>query len=460
MSKAIVKHKKPLFSVSPGTGDLSKEIPPSSPELEKSILGVMLNHPESISKVVPILQDTDFFTPFHQKTYRAMVSLWEERKNIDIMTVHQKLKELGYDEPESVVYLSDLEMKGVSDASIEVYARTLSEYGIRRNIILNLREIVATSYDETENVHKILVDSNAVVQKLLGRFSTQSIVHISTGVSQVENDFARIMSGEIRNEDIRFGIKELDDLTGGIESDDLVVVSGPEKSGKSSLAVQVALYNAKRSNAVLVFSQEMSLKKLLTRMAIIEANVNWVRALERKMTTDEWNRLGIALNDISRYPIYVSDQVNTVTSIRAGVEAFRSQNIRLIVIDYLQITESEGKGYETREREVSYMSTQFKLLTKRMKIPVIVVSAVNKEGFARESRQIQYDMDKLIRINVNKDGAVDEERRIIETKIEVRQRMALGADMGDVTLGYCTKTGSWVSMSYNRDVPPSQENLF
>jgi len=456
--------RKKLFEDDGNVGgvNIKGRVPPQAVDVEKSVLGAMLIDKDAVPKVIKALSQSSFYNQTYRKFFVAMLSLYSKASPIDVVSVAAELTQLGqFNAHEDPVMLTELSMGVSSSANVEYHARILLEKGLMRELITSSSEILNRAYDDTEDPIELISEAYNKVQGLMAGFTGSDTVHISAGLPEVEKGIAKLMSGQIEKEDIRFGIRELDNITGGIEQDDYVVISGQEKSGKSSLAIQVAMGNAKRENAILFFSQEMSLKKLFLRMAIIDSGVNWVRALERKMGDGEWQRLGKSLSTISRLPIYVNDRVNTITTIRAGIESCQDKKIKLVIVDYLQIIDSESKDFQTREREVSEQSKQLKLLTKRMKIPIIVVSAVNEQGRARESRGIEYDMDKMVRIDREKDGKIDEERDIIETKIAIRQRMAMGGEMGDVKLGYHLKTGSWKSLSNLEEIPPSvQPDIF
>jgi len=413
----------------------------SNSNIELSFIATLLDNPGAYARVMPIVKENDLSDKDCKTIYRMMAELYEKEGTFNWVTIFDKAAKEHYDKRLSEIaeYLTKY---STTSLNIENIAKVI----ITNSVDREFNNLLIKYKNSSDELQEKMIELSRDINRLQERFNLSSVVPIEIGVEEVSRLAAMIQSGKRPNK-LNFGFRVIDKITGGIENDDLIVISGEEKSGKSTMAIQVALHNAIKNNArILIFSQEMSLRKLTLRMAIIDSQVNWLRALEGIMEEDEWHRFGVSLAKIARLKIYVNDHNNNIDTILANMETMNDR-IDLVIVDYLQIIDTANKDYNTREREVAYISGKLKTASKKFNKPIIVVSAVNEQGRARESRAIEYDMDKLIRIEKD-DVNVDELTGIVKTNIVIRQRMGISGETGDIKLGYLLKTGSWVNLDY------------
>jgi replicative DNA helicase len=200
----------------------------------------------------------------------------------------------------------------------------------------------------------------------------------------------------------------LDKLTDGLHPGDMVVVSGFEKAGKTSLAMGVVEYAILTLKIpVAVFSLEMTAESLMMRMLCSRARVNLRNIREGFAHDSDFPRLTTAAGQLSQTPLYIDDSGDlTVMQLRAKARRLVQQHgVKLIVADYLQLLSApDVRKRDNREQEVSAVSKGIKAMAKELHVPVLVLSQQNEEGKTRESRAIVQDLDALWKLKPAKEG--------------------------------------------------------
>ena len=212
-----------------------------------------------------------------------------------------------------------------------------------------------------------------------------------------------------RSEGVKTGFKDLDSLTNGLHPGNMVVLAARPAVGKSTLGLDIARNAAIRDSATsAIFSLEMSRSEITMRMLSAEARIPLTSIRSGSLTDEEWARLARRMGEISQAPLFIDDSPNlSIMEIRAKARRLKQRhNLKLIVIDYLQLMTS-GRKVENRQQEVSEFSRQLKLLAKELDIPVVAISQLNRSpeqrsdkkpmlSDLRESGSIEQDADVVI----------------------------------------------------------------
>ena len=248
----------------------------------------------------------------------------------------------------------------------------------------------------------------------------------------------------------KFGFRDLDAATGGMENGELVVVSAPEKSGKTTMLLQILMRNALDGVPSLLFSQEMSIRQIKIRYAVMQSGVDYVSFVNGRLSNEEWHKIYEVIEGWKNLPIFINENMYSILDIRADIQSQINVNkIGLVAVDYIQIIlPPEKKRIMSRQEEVAMISRTLKTLAKENKVPVLALSQVNEDGKTRESRAIQHDLDKLItwEKNENKEGLSG-----FEVPLKIVQRMGSGSS-GQVKLWYKTDTGTFGNINHTE--PP------
>ncbi|MBY0356880.1 MAG: replicative DNA helicase [Candidatus Obscuribacterales bacterium] len=367
-----------------------ERIPPQATEAEQAVLGALLVNPESISKVVDVLEPDYFYRKSHQVIYAAVLDLFDKNEPIDIVTVSQHLKDQG--KLENVggrQYLTDLAMSVATTANVEYYAKSVNEKALLRNLIKAGTEIVSTCYEEIEA--DIAVDkAERLVFGIAQRRNMQALVPIRDIVNE---SFARI---EQRYEQrdalsgLSTGFYDLNEMTSGWQKSDLVIVAARPSMGKTAFTLNLAQHAALECNVpVAVFSLEMSKEQLVQRLLCSEARIDANKLRTGFLQTNDWTALSVAMGRLGEAPLYIDDSpAISVLDIRAKCRRLKAEmkDLGLIIIDYIQLMQGR-KQSDNRVQEVSEISRGLKTLARELDVPVIALSQLSRAVEARQNKR-------------------------------------------------------------------------
>ena len=384
------------------------KIPPQAVELEEAVLGAMMIDKKGIDDVIDILSSDAFYDAKHQEIYAAIYELFQNSEPIDLLTVSNLLKKNGKLEfIGGDFFLIRLTQKVASSAHIEFHARIILQKFIQRRLISISSEIIENAYDESTDVFDLLDDAEGklfeVTQGNLKKSSEEAGSLVKQALKKIQ---------EIGNQEgmsgLATGFTKLDALTSGWQPSDLVIIAARPGMGKTAFVISMAKNMAIDFNhGVAVFSLEMSSVQLITRMISSETGLTSEKLRKGNLEPHEWEQLNVKVKKLSDAPIFIDDTPSlSIFDLRAKARRLVSQhNVKIIVIDYLQLMTAGGKAGGNREQEISMISRNLKALAKELEVPVIALSqlsrAVETRGGSkrpllsdlRESGAIEQDAD-------------------------------------------------------------------
>lgn len=385
------------------------KIPPQAVDLEEVVLGAMMIDKKGVDEVIDILHPDVFYKDSHKYIYEAIFNLFETSEPVDLLTVSSQLKKDG--KLEAVggdFYLIKLTQKVASSAHIEFHARIILQKYIQRSLIKISNDIIEEAYSDATDVFDLLDNAEAKLYEV-----TQGNLKRSAETAQNLVIQAKKRIEEISNKEglsgIPSGFDKLDRLTSGWQPSDLIIVAARPGMGKTALTLSMARNIAVNSEIpVAFFSLEMSSVQLITRLISSETGLSSEKLRTGKLEKHEWEQLNVKVKTLEKAPLFIDDTPSlSIFDLRAKARRLASQhNIRLIVIDYLQLMTAGGsqKG-GNREQEISTISRNLKALAKELNVPVIALSqlsrAVETRGGSkrpilsdlRESGAIEQDAD-------------------------------------------------------------------
>ncbi|WP_375240630.1 replicative DNA helicase [Polaribacter sp.] len=384
------------------------KIPPQAVELEEAVLGAMMIDKKGIDDVIDILSSEAFYDQKHQEVYAAIYELFQNSEPIDLLTVSNLLrKNAKLDFVGGDLYLIRLTQKVASSAHIEFHARIILQKYIQRKLISISSEIIENAYDEGTDVFDLLDDAEGklfeVTQGNLKKSSEDAGSLVKQALKKIQ---------EIGNQEgmsgLATGFTKLDALTSGWQPSDLVIIAARPGMGKTAFVISMAKNMAIDFNhGVAIFSLEMSSVQLITRMISSETGLTSEKLRKGNLEPHEWEQLNVKVKRLSDAPIFIDDTPSlSIFDLRAKARRLVSQhNVRILVIDYLQLMTAGGKAGGNREQEISMISRNLKALAKELSVPVIALSqlsrAVETRGGSkrpllsdlRESGAIEQDAD-------------------------------------------------------------------
>jgi len=388
--------------------------PPHSIEIEQFVLGALLIDPESINKAVAVIDKDAFYKPAHQMIFTAMISLYNEREPVDVSTVFNELMRLKkLDDVGGLGYLSELGNNISSAANVEYHLKILVEKKILRDLISVSHGIAGKAYQAEDTALKILDDAESRIFQISETRSRKTYIDMKRAVTQtmeyIEIVHTRNAAGVVG---VPTGFYDLDEMLGGFQNSDLIILAARPSMGKTALALSFARNAAVDFKLpVAVFSLEMATTQLVTRLICGEAKISGQAIRKGRMSAEESSRLARYGAKLADAPMYIDDMPGqTVLEIRAKSRRLKAEyGIKLIVIDYLQLMQGHTDT-ESREREISMISRSLKGLAKDLDIPIIALSQLNRESEKRvdkkpmlsdlrESGSIEQDADVVMFIH-------------------------------------------------------------
>ena len=387
-----------------------QKVPPHSDEAERSVLGSILIDKDAVVQVSEFLQPEYFYQDKHGDIYRAMVSLFEAREPIDLVTLPQKLKSMKLLEAVGgVSYLSSL-VEGVpSSANIKHYGEIIQAYYTRRKLIADSSAMIELSFDEGSDIAQILDSAEQKVFSLSQANLRQGFQPIRSILAESFDRLDELSkkSGELRG--VATGFADLDKCLAGMQDSNLIILAARPGVGKTAFSLNIAQYASVVAKVpVGYFSLEMSKEELVDRMLVSQADIDAWRLKTGKLTTEDFGKLSEAMGVLAEAPLYIDDTPGiSVLEMRTKARRLKSEhNLGLIFVDYLQLV--RGRNLENRVQEVAEISQGLKNLARELKIPVIAAAQLSRSiehrgsgsspqlSDLRESGSIEQDADVVM----------------------------------------------------------------
>ena len=371
-------------------------LPPHSPEGEQGVLGCVLLSPnDCMGECIEKLKDNGkeaFYDLRHQTIYESLAEMYDAKEGIDLITLQQRLKDKGLlEQIGGIPYLSQLQDSVPSAANLSYYLDIVREKFLLRKMISVCSEVVGRVYDFEGEVDALLDEVERDVLKIAesrvqgGVLSTKDLV--VNAVHTIENFFNR--KGTLTG--VGTGFADLDRMTDGLHQSEMIVIAARPSMGKTSLAMNIVEHVAMEEKLpVGVFSLEMSAESLVLRMMCSLARVNLRSIREGFMSESDFPKLLNAAGKLSSSKLYIDDTAAlSILQLRARARRLAQQHgIKLFVIDYLQLLHSTGRrSQDNRQQEIADISSGIKALAKELKVPVIVLSQLNRELEKDKSRK-------------------------------------------------------------------------
>ena len=390
--------------------------PPQALEVEEAVLGAMLIEPSSVDMALEELSPSCFYDPRHKMIYEAMSELVNEHTSVDIVTVSSKLREKGNLEAVGgPVAIAGLSEKVGAAAHIEYYVKILKQKSIQRDLITASYEILRDSYDDSVKVDQLIDEAQTKVYNAIQNNLKKDVQEVGS----IINDALREVE---KNQNIDglsgvpSGFPSLDRVTRGWQKSDLIILAARPSVGKTAFALNLARNAAVDNNMpVAVFSLEMSALQLVMRLMTTESGLPADKLKGgAKLDPWDWQQLETRLAALSKAPLYIDDTPSIpLMEFRTKVKRLvKSKDVRLVIVDYLQLMQGPVELRGLREQEVAAISRTLKATAKELNVPIIALSQLSRNAVQRtggtgkpqlsdlrESGSIEQDADMVIFIH-------------------------------------------------------------
>jgi len=410
----------------------------------------------TIAECVEKINEEYFYVPAHSTIYNVLVDLWNAGQAIDLITFTQVLRDRHLlDSVGGAAFVTSLFTFVPTAANVGYYLDIVRDKYILREIISAATESVRRAYEEQDEVNNLL---DEVEQKIFAvgedRFKGEMLSMKEQVMSTLES-IEKLFENKGAITGVSTGFRDLDKLTSGLHSSEMIVIAARPSMGKTALAMNIAEHAAIEVKLpVAIFSLEMSAQQLVQRMLCSRARVNLAKTRDGFLAEADFPKLTHAASKLAEAKIFIDDSAGlTILELRAKARRLKAQqNVQLIIVDYLQLLRSTSRrAQDNRQLEISEISAGLKGLAKELKIPIIVVAQLNRNpeirtgsgkgvprlADLRESGSIEQDADLvglLVREEYYADS--DEERTELEGKAELIIAKQRNGPIGQVKLSF------------------------
>ena len=386
-------------------------LPPHALEAEMGVLGcIFLSPNDTLGDCIEKFRAGGdvFYDLRHRLIYELLVTMYDQKEAIDLVTVPQRLKDRNQLEAVGgLAYLSSLPDAVPSAANLSYYADIVREKHLLRRMIQTCTSVVSRVYEHEGEVDALLdeVERDVLhISEERAETDTQTIKElVKQAITTIEDFHQRqgMLTG------LATGFPDFDRMTSGLRGGEMIVIAARPSMGKTSLAMNIAEHVALEERLpVAVFSLEMTAESLVLRMLCSRSRVNLRSIRDGFLAERDFPKLTGAAGKLSGSPLFVEDSpALSILQLRAKARRMHQQHgIKLFVIDYLQLLHSTARRAENRQQEIADISNGIKALAKELDVPVIVLSQLNREvekernrkprlSDLRESGAIEQDAD-------------------------------------------------------------------
>ena len=447
------------------------KLPPQAVDLEEVVLGALMLEKDALTAVIDILHKECFYVDAHGKIYEAIVSLFQQSKPVDILTVTAELKRMGTLEVAGgPYYITQLTSKVASSANAEYHARIIIQKYIQRELIRISNETVREAYEETSDVFTLLdnVEKNLfqITQGNIRKNFIPMMDLVRTAIDNMEN--AKNKEGQEHGiTGVPSGFSELDRITAGWQPTDLVIIAARPGMGKTSFCLSMARNIAVRfKKPIAFFSLEMSALQIVNRLISSETGLTADKLKRGDLAPHEWQQLHSKIGNLEDAPLFIDDTpALSIFEFRAKCRRLKAQKkVEIVIIDYLQLMQAATDNKNSnREQEISYISRSLKSIAKELDGPILALSQLSRKAESRggnqrpmlsdlrESGAIEQDADMVIFLYRPEYYKIDQDEEGQSTKgmAEVQIAKHRNGALKDIKLRFVESQAKFEDMNYH-----------
>ncbi len=393
----------------------AEKLLPHDIEAQEAVVGSLLIDGDCFLRISSLIKPQDFYRERNQVCFTAASALFERNEVIDQVTLARELDRINQlDAVGGMAYLSHLVSVTPTSAHSEHYAHLVVRTSTMRTLIDAASRISAMGYEDTADVDVTLRQAEDILFSVRSGQVERGFIPLRQIYDQYLEDRATIVDpGVDGGPPLVTGYNDIDELLGGLQRSDLIILGARPAMGKSSLMLNVSLSAAQSGATVGVFSLEMSREQLALRILASDAEIDSHRLRLGLYTEAEEQRIIDSIGRLSELPVYIDDTpLQTMAEMRSKARRLSlERGLDLLVVDYLQLIQGRGgRGGENRVQEISEISRSLKGMARDLNISVITCSQLsrvveNRPGHRpqlsdlRDSGSIEQDADVVMFIH-------------------------------------------------------------
>lgn len=398
---AIEQHQHPLA-------------PPHNLEAEQSVLGAILLADTTLYGLVinEGLKPDHFYRTEHATVYQAMLDLYGESREIDVLTVTEQLRSIGrIDEVGGPAAVDALAGAAPAAGNVREYARIVHNNALLRRLLKTTQEIQANVYGHAAPAREVVEWAERDILDVAHDDRQKDFRSVGAVLDDEIDKLHRLSVQHTSLTGTPSGFKDLDEVTGGFQPGNLIILAARPSMGKSAFVTNIAENAAiEHRKPVALFSLEMSEAELAQRFVASQARIKGEDLRKGRVAENRWPKILEASQRLADSPLYVDDSSDmSMLEVRAKARRLHQQNpggLGMIIVDYLQLLRPDGR-VESRVEQVGQMSRGLKILARELQVPVIALSQLSRAvetrtdkrpilSDLRESGQIEQDADLVM----------------------------------------------------------------
>lgn len=386
-------------------------IPPQDVVAEKSLLGAILISDKILPEILTIIRPKDFYEERHQIIFEAMMSLYDQHRPVDLLTLTselkstKKLKEIG-----GAPYLTELSNFVPAASHAKAYAEIIEKASTRRRLIKAGTEIANKAFEDDADVQSLIGSAEKELFEVSDKIVKSDYVAMDELLADAFDRIEELQKNKGALRGLKTGFRDLDKKTAGFQKGDLIIIGARPAMGKTTFA-QNLTYNIASMNkkGVLFFSMEMAANEIVDRMISDVSGVDNWKMRTGNLSEEEFQKIGEALGEMDELPIYIDDTSSmTIMDLRNKARrAMHDHDIGIVIVDYLQLIQGSDRYKGNRVQEVTEISRGLKILARELEIPVVALAQLSRSvtgrddprpvlSDLRESGSIEQDADLVM----------------------------------------------------------------
>ena len=361
---------------------------PANLDAERFVLGSVLLNDTFYLQVAGAVDPHDFSLEKHRRIFARMKDLYDRAERIDRVTLANELMKQGQLESvDGLAYLVSLDSGLPEISNLDSYIRIVKDKSTLRRLIFSAQSLINRCLSAEEEPDQILASAEESLLKLGEGRARDELSGPASIIEKFPGGINAFLDPSQRVRGLSTGFRKFDEMTGGLNGGELIILAARPSMGKTALALNIAQHVAthpQMRKPVAVFSLEMSSSSLLARLLCAAARVDQHKFRAGFLNQEERRKLQVALADMTEAPLFLDDTPGVnLMDVHSKVRRMKNEHgLSLVVIDYLQLMSSRGRA-ENRNQEVSAMSRGLKLMAKDLDVPFVVLSQLSRASEIR-----------------------------------------------------------------------------
>ncbi len=375
------------------------------------MLSALLLDAQAFHEVSAEVGPDDFYHPSHQTLYRSMVVLHDERKPVDLITLSEYLnQQKTLDAIGGAVYLAEIADFEATAANVVHHARIVRDKAVRRRIIAVATEIVEAGFEGEHDSGELIDYAESRIFDVSKDQSRTTFASLHEEMPPTFDYIDAIMNRHGDLTGLPTGYNDIDQMTGGLQPGELIILAARPGMGKTALALNMARNAAiDHGRKTAVFSLEMTTRSLILRLLASEAEIDFSTLRRGFLARHDYQRLTEAGDRLSQAHVWIDDSGSaTILEIKAKCRRLHAEHgLDLVIVDYLQLASVDGRR-DRKDLEIAEISKGLKALSKELEIPVIALSQLNRGPEQRDP-----DKRRPILGDLRESGAIEQDADVI-----------------------------------------------